>query len=82
MLPFGLLFLIEFLDLECGVPGSLGCLTRPFRWRMELRRHSKPEVPTSSSEVEIPDWEEGAAVVEEEEEEEADAEGASFSQKR
>ena len=69
MLPFGLLFLIAFLDLECGVPGSLGCLTRPFRFRIEFRRPSKPEVASSSSEG-SPVWVVGALVEEEEEEEE------------
>ena len=50
MLPFRPRFRAAFLDLAWGVPGSLGCLTRPFRLlRIEFRRHSKPDGPRSLS---------------------------------
>ena len=65
--PLDARFRTAFFDRECGVPGSLGCRTRPFRFRMELRRLSKPPGESFSADGDV-DSDELATAAEEEEE--------------
>ena len=65
--PFDARFRTAFFDRECGVPGSLGCRTRPFRFRMELRRLSKPPGESFSADADVDSDELATAAAEEEE---------------
>ena len=78
--PLDARFRTAFFDRECGVPGSLGCRTRPFRFRMELRRLSKPPGESFSAADADVDSDELATAAEEEEEEVTDV-AVSLSQK-